>query len=138
MTQLGSDIINATLGNAQTLLLVPASCRPTLTLTRAGDIDQVIGMLSDLGQSISRLTPEMKRQALQGLFAKKIIDTSGEIVRLEPQAWIAQAFGELVWAWRHTHQARNAGDIPKVTPTGLDAGIGISPQTAWLLERIAA
>lgn len=36
MTKLGQDIINATLGNAQTLLLVPASCRPTLTLTRAG------------------------------------------------------------------------------------------------------
>ena len=35
MTQLGQDIINATLGNAQTLLLVPATCRPTLTLTRA-------------------------------------------------------------------------------------------------------
>lgn len=30
MTQLGQDIINATLGNAQTLLLVPASCRPAL------------------------------------------------------------------------------------------------------------
>ena len=36
------------------------------------------------------------------------------------------------------HTELNAGDIPKVTPTGLDAGIGISPQTAWLLERIAA
>lgn len=35
MTQLGKDIINATLGNAQMLLLVPATCRPTLTLTRA-------------------------------------------------------------------------------------------------------
>ncbi len=35
MTQLGQDILNATLGNAQMLLLVPASCRPTLTLTRA-------------------------------------------------------------------------------------------------------
>lgn len=30
MTQLGKDIIDATLGNAQTLLLVPASCRPGL------------------------------------------------------------------------------------------------------------
>lgn len=35
MTQLGQDILHATLGNAQTLLLLPASCRPTLTLTRA-------------------------------------------------------------------------------------------------------
>lgn len=41
MTQLGSDIINATLGNAQTLLLVPASCRPTLTLTRADGSTEV-------------------------------------------------------------------------------------------------
>ena len=114
-------------------------------LSSAGDIDQVIGMLSDLGQSISRLTPEMKRQALTGLFAKKIIATSGEIVRLEPQVWIAQAFGELVWAWRHVHPAHtelNARDIPNLTPTGLEPAIGISPalsrETVWLLERIAA
>lgn len=41
MTQLGQDIINATLGNAQTLLLVPATCRPTLTLTRADGSTEV-------------------------------------------------------------------------------------------------
>jgi hypothetical protein len=41
MTKLGNDIINATLGNAQTLLLVPASCRPTLTLTRADGSTEV-------------------------------------------------------------------------------------------------
>ena len=41
MTQLGQDIINAMLGNAQTLLLVPASCRPTLTLTRADGSTEV-------------------------------------------------------------------------------------------------
>jgi DNA invertase Pin-like site-specific DNA recombinase len=115
-------------------------------LSSAGDIDQVIGLLADLGKSIDRLTPEMKRQALQGLFAKKIIDTSGEVIRLEPQAWIAQAFGELVWAWRHAHPAHhheemikcNGKDIPKVTPTGLEPAFGISPQSQWLLERIAA
>lgn len=109
-------------------------------LSSAGDIDQVIGMLSDLGQSISRLTPEMKRQALTGLFAKKIIATSGEIVRLEPQVWIAQAFGELVWAWRHTQPTAKARNVPILTPTGVDAAIGttFTPQTVWLLERIAA
>jgi DNA invertase Pin-like site-specific DNA recombinase len=115
-------------------------------LNSAGDIDQVIGLLTDLGRSIDRLTPELKRKALQGLFAKKIINAGGEVIRLEPQVWIAQAFGELVWAWRHAHPAHQDqeendainDDIPKVTPTGLDAGIGISPQTAWLLERIAA
>lgn len=41
MTQLGQDIINATLGNAQTLLLVPATCHPTLTLTRADGSTEV-------------------------------------------------------------------------------------------------
>jgi hypothetical protein len=41
VTQLGNDIINATLGNAQTLLLVPASCRPTLTLTRADGTTEI-------------------------------------------------------------------------------------------------
>ena len=107
-------------------------------LNSSGNIDQVIGMLTDLGQSIDRLTPEMKRQALHGLFAKKIINTAGEIVRLEPQAWIARAFGELVWAWRHTQPTPKARNVPIVTPTGLEPDIGISPQTAWLLERIAA
>lgn len=41
MTRLGQDIISATLGNAQTLLLVPATCRPTLTLTRADGSTEV-------------------------------------------------------------------------------------------------
>jgi len=41
MTQLGQDIINATLGNAQTLLLVPATCHPILTLTRADGSTEV-------------------------------------------------------------------------------------------------
>lgn len=35
MTQLGQDILAATLGNAQTLLLVPASLRPVLIVTHA-------------------------------------------------------------------------------------------------------
>ena len=107
-------------------------------LNSAGDIDQVIGLLTDMGKSIDRLTPELKRKALQGLFAKKIINTAGEIVRLEPQAWIAQSLGELVWAWRHSHPAPDARDIPNMTPTGLDTAFGISPQAAWLPERIAA
>jgi hypothetical protein len=41
MTQLGKDILQATIGNAQTLLRVPASCRPTLTLTRADGSTEV-------------------------------------------------------------------------------------------------
>jgi hypothetical protein len=107
-------------------------------LSSAGDIDQVIGLLTDLGKSIDRLTPELKRKALQGLFREKTINTAGEIVRLIPQAWISSAFGELVWAWRHAHPAREAADIPNVTPTGLEPAFGISPQSQWLLERIAA
>jgi len=104
----------------------------------------VIDMLSELGESISRLTPEMQRKALQGLFVTKVINAAGEIVRLEPQEWIRQAFGELVWAWRHTqptaHSAPKARNVPIVTPTGLEPALGTSftPQTAWLLERIAA
>lgn len=41
MTQLGQDILAATLGNAQTLLLLPASCRPTLTFVRADGSTEV-------------------------------------------------------------------------------------------------
>jgi len=118
--------------------------RAQRVLGGAGNLDQVIDMLSELGESISRLTPEMQRKALQGLFVTKVINAAGEIVRLEPQEWIRQAFGELVWAWRHTqptaHSAPKARNVPIVTPTGLEPALGTSftPQTAWLLERIAA
>lgn len=108
-------------------------------LVVASDIDRALDALTDLGRSIDRLQPEQQRKAISGLFAKKVINDAGEIVRLEPQAWVANALGELVWAWRYMH---STASVPNMTPTGLESDIGTSfalpYSTIWLLERIAA